>query len=68
MKKKILYTCDVCHADYADEERANACENSHAKNLVIVDCRYNSLSACNRFPAYIVVKADDGKKRVYRRV
>lgn len=68
MKKKVLYTCDVCHADYDDEELAKACENSHAKNLEIVDYRYNALTAYNRFPTYIVVKADDGEKRVYRRV
>ena len=29
MIKKILYTCQICNTDYADNEKAIACEKSH---------------------------------------
>ena len=29
MTEKKLYTCDICHTDYADKEMANKCEKSH---------------------------------------
>lgn len=29
MIKKILYTCQICNTNYADKERAIACEKSH---------------------------------------
>lgn len=29
MIKKILYTCQICNTDYADKEKAIACEKSH---------------------------------------
>ena len=29
MIKKTLYTCQICNTDYADKEKAIACEKSH---------------------------------------
>lgn len=29
MIKKILYTCQYCNTDYADENRAKECEKNH---------------------------------------
>lgn len=29
MIEKILYTCQICNTDYADKEKAIACEKSH---------------------------------------
>lgn len=29
MKEKTLYTCEICHADYAEKERAVKCEENH---------------------------------------
>ena len=29
MIQKILYTCQICNTDYADKEKAIACEKSH---------------------------------------
>ena len=29
MIKKTLYTCQICNTDYADKEKAIACEKGH---------------------------------------
>ena len=29
MIKKTLYTCQICNTDYADKEKAIACEKNH---------------------------------------
>lgn len=29
MKEKKLYTCEICHTDYTDKEKAMKCEKSH---------------------------------------
>lgn len=29
MTEKKLYSCDICHTDYADKERAEECEKNH---------------------------------------
>lgn len=29
MIEKTLYTCQICNTDYADKEKAIACEKSH---------------------------------------
>lgn len=29
MKEKKLYTCEICHTDYANPKDAEACEGSH---------------------------------------
>ena len=67
MKKRVLYTCEVCHTDYADKESAKECEKSHAQNLIIAECRFHPVSVCGRFPVTITVRADNGEERVYKR-
>lgn len=29
MTEKKLYTCDICHTDYADKVKATECEKNH---------------------------------------
>ena len=29
MRQKTLYTCEVCHTDYTDPDKATECENRH---------------------------------------
>ena len=29
MKTRTLYTCEICHTDYADKEKTKACEKGH---------------------------------------
>ena len=29
MKEKKLYTCEICHTDYAEKETAVKCEKNH---------------------------------------
>lgn len=29
MKEKKLYVCEICNTEYADKERAKACERKH---------------------------------------
>ena len=29
MTEKKLYTCDICHTDYADKDKAKKCEQNH---------------------------------------
>lgn len=29
MRQKTLYTCEVCHTDYTDPDKATECENKH---------------------------------------
>lgn len=29
MTEKRLYTCDICHTDYVDKEKAKECEKNH---------------------------------------
>ena len=67
MKKRVLYTCDVCHTDYADRESAIECEKSHAQNLIIADCKFHPVLKYGRFPVSVTIRADDGEQRVYRR-
>lgn len=37
MTEKRLYTCDVCHTDYANKEDAKRCEKQHCISTVIKD-------------------------------
>lgn len=29
MKTRTLYTCEICHTDYANKEKAKDCEKGH---------------------------------------
>lgn len=35
MKEKKLYTCEICHTDYAEKSRCAECEKSHKTKLEI---------------------------------
>lgn len=67
MKRKILYTCEVCHTDYETEERAIECENGHKTQLKIVGASYNSIyKVPYGFPIDIEVKSENGSIMTYR--
>lgn len=63
MTKKELYTCDICHTDYANKADAMKCEKEHCKCVEITDVRYN---AHFKYPHKIEVKFSDGTKHWYR--
>lgn len=56
--RKKLYTCDICHTDYADKDRAKECEKNHKlleKATIIGE--YKSIkSIANGIPTKIRVK------------
>ena len=58
MTEKKLYTCDICHTDYADKDKAKKCEQNHkllAKATIIGE--YKSMnSITNGIPNKIKVK------------
>lgn len=64
MKEKKLYTCEICHTDYADKFRCCECEKSHNTNLRIKSLGkykpYNVYS--DGFPQSITIVTADGKK------
>lgn len=63
MTEKKLYTCDICHTDYADKEKAKVCEKNHKVSTVIKDFRYKP--NCG-YPNKILVKFVDGMERWYK--
>lgn len=63
MAEKKLYTCDVCHTDYASEEDAIECEKSHSLSTEIKNFRYTPYST---YPHKVLVKFTDGKGRWYK--
>lgn len=68
MKEKVLYTCEVCHTDYADKAEAKKCEESHKRKLKIVDSRYLARAqTLIGFPISITVQSDDGIRVTYKR-
>lgn len=68
MKEKVLYTCEVCHTDYANKAEAKRCEESHKKKLKIVDSRYLARAqTLIGFPITITVQSEDGIRVTYKR-
>lgn len=68
MKQKVLYTCELCHTDYADKVEAKRCEESHEKKLKIVDSRYLARAqTLIGFPITITVQSEDGIRVTYKR-
>lgn len=63
MTEKKLYTCDICHTDYASKEDAKRCEKKHSACLEIHDTRYIALC---KYPAKIEIVFADGTKHWYR--
>lgn len=58
MTEKRLYTCDICHTDYADKEKAKACEKNHKMiETATVTGVYKSMgSVPNGVPTKIRIK------------
>lgn len=58
MTEKKLYTCDICHTDYADKENAKKCEQNHkllGKATIVGE--YKSMNSIgNGIPIKIRVK------------
>lgn len=73
MKTKTLYTCEICHTDFANEKDAIACEKHHSQKLNIVGMRYLPLRASRNsdeaegFPVSITVRDENGDEVVYER-
>lgn len=63
MTKKELYTCDICHTDYAKKEDADKCEKEHCCCVVINDYRINAHA---KYPHKIEVELSDGTRHWYR--
>ena len=63
MAEKKLYTCDICHTDYADKDKAKKCEQNHkllGKATIIGE--YKSMnSITNGIPNKIKVKFPDSE-------
>lgn len=68
MKTKILYTCETCHTDYANQKDAARCEASHSKKLKIVNQRSLPYSQdASGFPISIEVEDEAGKRVTYKK-
>lgn len=70
MKQKTLYTCEICHTDFKEKQKALECEKHHSKKLEIVDKRYvpkNGACDGNHLPVSITVKDENGNIAVYKR-
>ena len=70
MKQRTLYTCEICHTDYADKYDAEQCEKNHSRSakLKIVDAKYHPYSVDRSgMPAVITVQGENGKTAKYRR-
>lgn len=63
MTKKELYTCDICHTDYANKADAIDCEKGHCGCVEITDYRINVHA---KYPHKLEVKFSDGTKHWYR--
>ena len=64
MTEKKLYTCDICHTDYANKEDAKNCEKEHIQCDGIADTR---IHAHQKYPHKIEICFADGKSFWYRR-
>ncbi len=68
MKEKKLYTCEICHTDYADKVRCRECEKSHNTGLQIKACEYRPICIhSDGFPYSITVSTADGEEYTYYR-
>ena len=71
MKEKKLYTCEICHTDYANPKEAEACEGSHkltrGKGFKIEGV-YQPRKMCPAgVPVKLWVTFPDGSRILYRR-
>ena len=63
MTKKELYTCDICHTDYANKADAQKCEKEHIGTCGMPEIR---IHAHEKYPHKILVSFMDGTKHWYR--
>lgn len=63
MTEKKLFTCDICHTDYAKKEDAVNCEKEHCKIGKIADMR---CTPHMKYPHKISVEFSDGTRRWYK--
>lgn len=68
MKAKTLYTCELCHTDYADRQDAIRCEATHQVKLTIAEAKYQPV-AINRggFPIRITLRGENGRSALYEK-
>ena len=64
MKKKVLYSCEVCFTDYAEKSEAEQCEKQHEKIKGIHSFRVN---AHEKYPFKVEVQFADGHSCNYER-
>lgn len=69
MKEKKLYTCEICHTDYAEKSRCAECEKSHKTKLAIKYLgKFKPFSVYyDGFPTAITVVAANGEEYTYHR-
>jgi hypothetical protein len=65
MKQKTLYTCEVCHTDYNDPDKATECEGSHSLPESVASCKF--LPYCE-YPERVQIKFKNGKRIEYKKV
>lgn len=62
-KQLYLYTCDICHTDYANKEDAIKCEEEHCGVVQVTDYR---IHVHCKYPHKLEIKFSDGTKYWYR--
>lgn len=71
MKEKISYTCEICHTNYSNKQKAIECEKYHCVDFTINEKRYRAkdsiASNIDRFPFLITLKDEKGNKAIYRK-
>ena len=68
MKKKELYTCEICGTDYADKANAMACEKAHKKvNTAKITGKFKPIAMHpSGVPYKLEVVFADGTAAVYK--
>ena len=64
MKKKVLYTCEICYTDYAEKSEAEQCEKQHERIKGIYSFEVN---AHEKYPFRVEVQFADGNTYWYKR-
>jgi len=68
MKVIQRYQCEVCHTEYTDKKKAEACEKSHRQPAKIVGARYLSMAQNGPgYPVSVTLKMSDGNEVTYKR-
>ena len=70
MKEKTLYTCEICHTNYADKKSAIECEKYHCVDFTIIEKHYRPKgigSNIDRFPVSITLEDEKGNKVFFTR-